>query len=196
MKRTEILGIALLAMATMQACHSNSKDSKKTADSANVVKDSTSKDTAQRMSINVSKDDAAFAVEAASGGMTEVMLGKIAQEKAAGPAVKNFGTMMVTDHTKANDELMALAKSKNITLPKVPDAKDQKVIDELSKKSGKDFDKAYVSDMIDDHKNDIKEFDKEAKNAGDADIKAFADKTLPVLKMHLQAITKINDDVK
>ncbi len=196
MKRKKIFGIALLAMVTMQACHSNSKDSSKTADSANMVKDSTRKDTAQRMSINVSKDDAAFAVEAASGGMTEVILGRIAQEKAASAAVKSFGTMMVTDHTKANNELISLAKSKNVTLPKVPDAKDQKVIDELSKKSGKDFDKAYVSDMIDDHKNDIKEFDKEAKNAGDADVKAFAYKTLPVLKMHLQAINKINDSMK
>ena len=195
MKKLTFFGVALSALVLMQGCQNNTKDSKKTADSANAVKDTTSKDTAQRMTINVSKNDAQFAVEAASGGMTEVILGKLAMQKASNQAVKDFGTMMVTDHSKANNALTSLAKSKNITLPTVPDEKDRKVINMLSKKTGKDFDKAYTDDMVDDHKNDIKEFDKEAKNGADADVKAFAAKTLPVLKTHLDAINKVHQTV-
>jgi len=120
----------------------------------------------------------------------------LAQEKATNAKVKDFGAMMVSDHSKANDEMKALAKSKGITLPAAIDSKEQKVKDDLSAKSGADFDKAYVSNMIDDHKEDIKEFEDATKNLKDPDLKAFAVKTLPTLKMHLEAITKIKDGMK
>ena len=195
MKRSTLLILAVSSAFVFQGCGGN-KDSTKTADSTNAVKDSSTKDTAGRMSISVEKGDAKFAVEAASGGMTEVALGKLAQEKGESTKVKNFGAMMVTDHTKANMELMGLAKTKSITLPTVPGADDQKVIDKLSKLSGKDFDKAYVSDMIDDHKHDIKVFQDAAKNCSDADIKGFASKTLPTLQNHLDAINTIHGSMK
>lgn len=92
--------------------------------------------------------------------------------------------------------MKALAKSKGIALPIAIDTKEQKVKDDLSAKSGADFDKAYVSNMIDDHKEDIKEFEDASKNCKDAYLKAFAVKTLPVLKMHLNAIQKIHDSMK
>ena len=195
MKKATLIVLTALSAYTFEGC-GGSKDSAKTADSSNAVKDSSTKDTAGRMSISVGKDDSKFAVEAASGGMTEVALGKLAQEKGENTKVKNFGAMMVTDHTKANMELMGLAKTKSITLPTVPGADDQKVIDKLSKLSGKDFDKAYVSDMIDDHKNDIKKFQDAAKNCSDADLKGFASKTLPTLQNHLDAINTIHDGMK
>ena len=144
----------------------------------------------------VDKDDAKFAVATANGGMAEVVLGKLAQEKAMNPKVKDFGAMMVKDHSKANEELKALAKTKGIMLPVAIDKEDQKVKDELSAKSGAAFDKAYVSDMIDDHKADIKEFEKASKNCKDEDLRAFAVKALPMLKMHLDAIQKIHDSMK
>lgn len=184
-----IAGIAVLG----QAC-SGPKDSKSSADSANSAK----ADTAKKDSSVVAVDDkdAKFAVAAANGGMAEVELGRLAQQKAADAKVKDFGAMMVGDHSKANDELKALAKSKGITLPVAIGAEEQKVKDELSAKSGADFDKAYVSDMIDDHKKDIKEFEDASNNCKDADLKAFAVKTLPTLKMHLDAIQKIHDGMK
>jgi len=185
---------ALVAGMTcfMQACKGH-KDSKESADSANTA----IADTAKKDSLaTVDKDDAKFAVAAANGGMAEVELGKLAQEKAANPKVKDFGAMMVSDHSKANDEMKALAQSKGITLPSTIDADEQKVKDDLSAKSGADFDKAYVSNMIDDHKKDIKEFEDASKNCKDADLKAFASKTLPTLKMHLDAIQKIHDSMK
>jgi len=191
----KLIFITLIAMATclVQACKGN-KDSKESADSTNTAKaDTAKKDSSMAV---VDKDDAKFAVAAANGGMAEVELGTLAQQKAANPKVKDFGAMMVSDHSKANDEMKALAKSKGITLPAAVDAKEQKVKDDLSAKSGADFDKTYVSNMIDDHKKDIKEFEDASKNCKDADLKAFAVKTLPVLKMHLDAIQKIHDSMK
>jgi putative membrane protein len=186
---TLIAGMACL----VQAC-SGHKDSKASADSANTAKADTAKKDSSMVAVD--KDDAKFAVAAANGGMAEVELGQLAQQKAVNAKVKDFGGMMVTDHSKANDEMKALAKSKGITLPDSLDSKEQKVKTDLSAKSGADFDKAYVSNMIDDHKEDIKEFEDAVKNCKDADLKAFAVKTLPTLKMHLDAIQKIHDSMK
>jgi len=192
-KLTYVLAIAASALA-LQSCQ-GPKDAKQEADSLNKTKDTTT-NVAATGGVAVSNDDAKFATAAANGGMAEVELGKLAQEKATNAKVKDFGAMMVSDHSKANDEMKALAKSKGITLPAAIDSKEQKVKDDLSAKSGADFDKAYVSNMIDDHKEDIKEFEDATKNLKDPDLKAFAVKTLPTLKMHLEAITKIKDGMK
>jgi putative membrane protein len=193
MKKIIYLTMIAGAACLMQAC-SGHKDSKASADSANTAKADTAKKDSTMAAVD--KDDAKFAVAAANGGMAEVELGTLAQQKAVNAKVKDFGAMMVTDHSKANDEMKALAKSKGITLPDSIDTKEQKVKADLSAKSGADFDKAYVSNMIDDHKEDIKEFEDAAKNCKDADLKAFAEKTLPTLKMHLDAIQKIHDSMK
>ena len=190
-KLTLVLSTAICA-CLLQACGGNTKnDSKATADSVNATKD-----TSATASIGVEKGDAAFATEAASGGMVEVVLAKMVQAKGSDAQVKAFADKMVADHTKANDELKDIAKSKSITLPPVPGADEQKIIDKLSKKTGKDLDKAYVDDMVDDHKNDVKKFTDATKNVKDADLNAFATKTLPVLQMHLDMITKIHDSMK
>ena len=104
--------------------------------------------------------------------------------------------MMVKDHSKANDELMAIAKAKNITLPAAPDADHQKKLDDLSKLSGKDFDKAYVDAMVDGHKKTLDLMNMAAKDCKDSELKAFAAKTAPVVQMHLDAINKIHDSMK
>ena len=141
-------------------------------------------------------DDRDFVMEAASGGLMEVTLGNLAKTNAASAQVKEFGAMMVTDHTKANNELKAVAAKKNITLPETPMEKQQKHIDELKTKKGADFDKAYVDLMVDDHKEDVSKFQDEANKGNDADVKAFAAKTLPVLQKHLDHIQKIQDATK
>lgn len=178
-----------------QACNNSPKDAKATADSLNKTKDTTS-NVAATGGIAVVKDDADFATKAAVGGMTEVTLGKIALEKSSNSKIKNFATMMVTDHGKANAELMALAKTKNITLPADVDADHQKKIDELKQKTGADFDKAYVDAMVDGHKKTLTLMQDEAKDGKDADLKAFAAKTAPIVQMHLDAINKIHDSMK
>jgi putative membrane protein len=191
--------IYLCAVATtvlaMQACNGGTKDAKETADSLNKTKDTTSNVMATG-GIAVEPSEAKFATEAAVGGMAEVALGKLALEKSTNTQVKEFATMMVSDHGKANEELMAIAKMKNITLPMTVDADHQKKMDDLSKKTGADFDKDYVSAMVDGHKSTLKLMQDEAKDGKDADLKAFAGKTAPVVQAHLTMINKIHDSMK
>lgn len=136
-----------------------------------------------------------FLADAAQGGMAEVELGKLAAQKAGNPEVKKFGQMMVTDHSKANAEVKALAGKKNISLP--TDLGSHKSdIDKMSKLSGADFDRQYVDDMVADHETDVAEFEKQAMSAKDPDVKAFAAKTLPTLKRHLETIKAIQAKMK
>jgi putative membrane protein len=139
----------------------------------------------------VQKDASDFAVEAANGGMMEVELGKMAREKAVNPRVKSFGEMMINDHSEANNNLKSIARDLNIALPDSVSDDSRREIDKLGKKKGKDFDKAYVDMMVDDHKKDIAEFRKCADNCSDSTIKNFAYVTLPVLEKHLDSIQAI-----
>ena len=135
--------------------------------------------------------DSSFIKNAAEGGMSEVELGQLAQQKGTNPAVKDFGAMMVTDHTAANEKLKAVAAAKQVTLPDSPSLMQKASKKKLDMMSGDSFDKSYVKGMIDDHKADIKEFQKEATEGKDPQVKAFAVATLPTLKMHLQKIQTI-----
>jgi putative membrane protein len=139
----------------------------------------------------VSKEDADWAVDVANAGMTEVELSKVAQDKATTDRLKNFANMMVTDHTKANDQLKQLAATKNITLPATLSDASQKKLDALNKKTGKDFDKAYINDMLDGHKNAVDKLSKGSNDLKDADLKNFATQTLPTVQMHQDSIKAI-----
>jgi putative membrane protein len=130
--------------------------------------------------------DQKFAKEAAQGGMAEVKLGQLAQEKASSDAVKNFGKRMVDDHSKAGDKLKDAASKENITLPTDIAAKDQATYDRLAKLSGAAFDKAYMKDMVADHEKDVAAFQKEANSGKNDSLKSFASETLPTLQDHLK----------
>lgn len=140
---------------------------------------------------SVSPSDKKFVREAAQGGMAEVELGKLATEKASSPEVKKFGQRMVDDHSKANDQLKEVASSQGIMLPSKLSAKDEMTKERLSKLSGEQFDKAYMSDMVKDHTQDVADFQQEATSASDPAVKEFAEKTLPVLKSHLREAKQI-----
>lgn len=139
--------------------------------------------------------DSHFVMDAAKGGLAEVEMGKLAAEKASSPDVKQFGQRMVDDHSKANDELKAVASQKGITLPTELAPADKATLDRLSKLSGEAFDRAYMSDMVKDHKKDVAEFKKEASAGKDADVKAFAGKTLPTLEEHLKMAQDVHGKV-
>jgi putative membrane protein len=141
------------------------------------------------------KGDAEFAVAAADGGMLEVQLGQLAVSKASSPSVKKFGQSMIDDHSKGNEELKSLAAQKNITLPATLSDKNQKKYDELSAKSGAEFDKAYSKFMVEDHKEDIDEFKKEAEKGNDPDLKSWALGKVPVLEHHLMMAEAARDEV-
>lgn len=144
---------------------------------------------------NAGKDED-FVKEAASGGLMEVELGKYAEQTALTQRVKNFASMMVRDHAKSNEELRALATTKNVNLPLTMDDSHSDMMSDLQKKKGEDFDKEYIKMMVDDHQKDIDEFKKQAEKGSDPELKAFAAKTLPVLESHLDSAKSVQSSLK
>jgi putative membrane protein len=138
----------------------------------------------------VSKGDQDFAVNTANAGMTEIKAATIAQQQATDADVKKYAAMMIKDHTAAADALKMVASKKNLTLPGDISPEMQQNLADLQKKTGNDFDKAYMKMMVDDHKKVIKSFEDESKNGSDADIRAFADNTLHTLRHHLDEAQK------
>lgn len=134
----------------------------------------------------MSATDSKFANNAAAGGMAEVQLGQLALKNASSPDVKAFAQRMVTDHTKAGDQLKTIASRDNISIPSNMDAKDKATYDRLSKLQGSAFDKAYMRDMVRDHNTDISAFQKESTGGRNEDLKQFASNTLPTLEEHLK----------
>lgn len=133
-----------------------------------------------------------FATKAANASMKEVELSKWAQEYATRQDVKDFAATMITDHTKAGNELKAVAATKSITLPSmVPDRVRDDIDKMKTRKQGKEIDKAYVDEMVKDHKDAVKLFDDASRNATDADLKSFAARTLPALQHHYDMIKAI-----
>jgi putative membrane protein len=135
--------------------------------------------------------DATFYKKAAEGGIAEVEMGKLARDKSSNASVKEFGAMMVTDHSAANKKLKALAAKKNIKLPTSPSVGQLASKTKLEALSGDTFDESYIKGMVEDHQEDIKEFQTEASSGQDPDAKAYAAATLPTLKTHLRRIQAI-----
>jgi len=139
-----------------------------------------------------SMSDSTFVRKAAQANYDEVQLGKLAQDKGTNPAVKNFGGRMVTDHTKANDNLKPIADKDNITMPSNMDTKDQALYNRLSKLSGSQFDREYMRSMVKDHQSDVAEFQRESQRAKNADVRSYASNTLPTLQEHLRLAEDTN----
>ena len=144
----------------------------------------------------LSSSDVKFVQKAAGGGIGEVELGKLAQQKAVREETKQFATRMVEDHTKANDDLARVAQANSVNLPQEMDKDARKDMDKLQKLQGMDFDRAYMKHMVEDHKEDIALFEKEAKDGKDAKVKAFAEKALPTLKEHLKLAEETYEKVQ
>lgn len=130
--------------------------------------------------------DRKFIEDAAKGGMMEVQAGQLAQSKATDPAVKDFAGTLVQDHQKANDELKQIAESKGVQLPTKLDWTQGHELKKLKGEKSNKFDREFAQHEVKDHQKDIKKFEKAAKDLKDPDLKAWAEKTLPDLKKHLQ----------
>ena len=140
----------------------------------------------------LAKADRKFIQKAAEGGMFEVEIAQLAASKATDPAVKSFASMLVDEHSKANNELVQLANARKVELPAAPPRGKRKDIEKLGKKTGADFDSAFVREVgIKDHEKDIKMFEKGSEKAKDAQLKAWIDKTLPHLRQHLAQAQKL-----
>ena len=135
--------------------------------------------------------DQTFIEKAVVGGLAEVQLGKMAADMAANAEVKQFGQRMVQDHSKANQELMAVVKTKAISVPTALDQKHQEEADRLATLHGAAFDRAYLQHMVKDHEKDVQLFSTQAKQGKDPELKAFAAKTLPTLEEHLRIVRNL-----
>jgi len=137
-----------------------------------------------------------FIKEALNGSLIEIEMGRYAQQNALNPRVKQYGAMMVRDHTKASEELKKLAARKNVSLSDAMEDRNRSKISELEDKTGNDFDEAYIKEMVDDHEKDVDKFRKTAEEGEDSEIKAFAAKQLPILLMHQDSAKSIRDALK
>jgi putative membrane protein len=143
----------------------------------------------------VNTADRDFINKAATGGATEVELGRLATLRAARPSVRSFGERMMIDHGRGNAELAALAQSKGLPLPTALEPSQLAMRDRLNALSGADFDRAYMSEMVRDHTEDIALFEREAEISADPDIKAWAARSLPMLRDHLALARQVNSEV-
>jgi putative membrane protein len=192
-KRSINLLLVGILSAALFSC-GNPKDSNNTAeeDPKEVAEEQNEEKTEDT---NMEKD-ADFAVNAADGGLMEVQLGEYAAANASSAEVKKFAQMMVSDHSKANDELKALAQQKNISIPAALSDNRQKKLDNLKEKKGTEFDKAYIDMMVEDHEDDVDLFEKEAENGKDAEIKSWAAGKVTALRHHLDMAKATQDIVK
>ena len=142
-----------------------------------------------------SSADARLVDEQLAGGRAEVSLGELAQQRATDPDVKSFAAMMVRDHTTAGTELKQIAARTHASAGNEADHdKDHNDTREaLMKLSGKDFDKKYISEMVDDHEKDVKEVEDKAEHADNPEVRAWAAKTLPTMRAHLDKAKAIKE---
>jgi putative membrane protein len=136
-----------------------------------------------------------FLQKAAQGGLAEVELGKLAEERASNRQVRAFAKRMVDDHSKANDDLKRLASRKGVKLPTSPDASHEAVRDRLAKLSGAAFDRAYMDEMTSDHDATVEAFRRASRSAEDPDVRAFATRTLPTLEEHQKEARRVQGAV-
>jgi putative membrane protein len=132
------------------------------------------------------KGDRDFVKMVAENSLTEIKLGQLAQDHSASETIKKYGQRVMADHTKMNKELAEIAKSLNMPLPEKLNKKHQDWFDMLSKVKGKDFDRAYVKDMIAEHEKAITKYEMEAKSSKNLEVKAWAEKWLPTVREHLK----------
>ncbi|MGE5505432.1 MAG: DUF4142 domain-containing protein [Actinomycetota bacterium] len=140
----------------------------------------------------LSRQDREFATHAMSGGQLEVELGRIAERQAGSDAVRGFGQKMVQDHSANNQQMQTVAQGLGLTQPAQLPADERRQVERLSSLSGPDFDAAYMPFMVKDHEKDIKEFEKEIRKGTNAQLKGYAQQTLPVLQQHLQLARQVS----
>ena len=186
------------AALSFAACQGTGDGTDKTGDTTTIEKapDNTRVEDRDTLNSSTTLDDDTrdFALEAASGGLMEVELGQLAQQKAVTQRVKDFGAMMVRDHTKANEALKNTVSGK-ITVPSTLSDKHQRHINDLKDETGLAFDKEYMKMMLDDHEADIKKFESIAKDSKDPAVRDFAKNTLPTLLTHLDSAKAIRNDL-
>jgi putative membrane protein len=148
---------------------------------------------AQGASSTPSPGNSTFMNHAAADGLAEIRMGELALQKSSSPDVKKLARRIVADHTKTNAELKQVAQAHQVTLPPAPGEDAQNTAETLRAQDGAAFDRAWATAMVRDHQKAVASFSAEAMNAEADDVKAFARKTLPTLKTHLELARQLQD---
>ena len=211
MRRLFVINIILgLTVFVLVGCDNTERNTNQAVPNVNVVANSNVRNTntanvnlpgisttnSNTTSMDNPVDAKGFMTTAAESGMAEVQLGQLAAKKAQSADVKQFAQKMITDHTKANSELKQLAEKEIVSLPTELNAKHKDLMTKLQGLSGAEFDREYMKAQVEDHEKAVSLFQNQTDDGEDADIKAFASKTLPTLKSHLEMAKSINDKLK
>lgn len=190
--KTQLLNLCAVSLIFLGAC--NNSNTPKRQDSAETAMEKNEQKADNMPGKNNMEDDSKFVVKALEDGMLEVELGKVAAQKGMMSDVKKFGSMMADHHTKIGDELKTAAASKNITTPTALGDDERMKVTKLSEKSGRDFDEAYIDEMVKGHEKAVKLFEDEANDEdADPDLRRWASETLPTLRNHLAEIKQIDE---
>ena len=139
----------------------------------------------------LNQNDRLFVYELTIGGNAEVASGQLAEQKGGFPAIRDFGHQMAADHSKANQQLMQLAKAANLPQPGEPDEEHKAMRSQLDQLRGADFDLAYIRGQVADHQKTAQLLEWEIGSGQDPQLKAFASEILPVVLRHLQMAENI-----
>ena len=188
----KVLASLVVFYFILLACNNNAETTDERTDTSTTTTN-TAVDANANTAASVVTDERSttFLTKSTNSGMAEVQLAKLAQQKATIDAVKNFAAMLERDHTAVNEQVKSLAGQRNVSLPAAPSEDKQKIYSDMEKMTGKAFDKEYISKMVKSHNDGIDLFEDTKANASDIDVKNFADKTLPALKMHLDSAKAI-----
>lgn len=197
-----LMAVTAAMTISMTACNSKGPDSKESADSANNAKGkmtdsanhalASTTDSVSKANKKEFKDDSHFIVAAADGGAYEIAAARLALTHSSDRRVKEFATIMIKDHTKWGDEVMAYAKSKNITVPDSLSNDKKEIIKNLGEKGNDKFDVKYMDKVKKDHKNDLDAFTDAESNTKDAALKTTLGKIIPGIKHHLEMATTLD----
>lgn len=186
--------VGLLAVAscmTFISCNESRReqegqDSKEVAEEANE----------EKFDDNDMQKDADFIAEMVAGNYAEIKMAQVAKERSSNPQIKEIATMLEKDHNQLLTELKTLAQAKAITVPMEEDQDAKDKLQNLRSEKPEDFNNKWLEQMKDKHDKSVDKFEQRANNSEDAEIKAFASKTLPHLKMHLEKIRTLQDQMK
>jgi len=173
------------------ACNDTKDTTESTTNTSTSTNTATDANVTTTNSVVTDEKSSEFLKKVTNAGMAEIQLAKLAQQKATIDAVKNFAAMLERDHSAVNQQVKNLADQRNVALPAVISDDKQKMYTDMEKMTGKAFDKDYISMMVKAHNDGISLFEDTRSNASDIDVKNFADKTLPALKMHLDSAKAI-----
>jgi putative membrane protein len=140
----------------------------------------------------LSAADRNFIAQAAYGSLAEVQLGRLAEQKAGNAAVREFGRMMATEHTRMNEDLIAIASKKGVTPPSSPDEGREAVADTLEQLSGNEFDRQYIPQQLADHEVELTLFENQSERGQDAELKQFAQQYTPVIQRHVNTLRRMS----